>query len=179
MIIKEIVNKLRGEPQIGKLVKDGLVVGKGFKYGRYCFFDPSHCFLISIGNEVTFSTRVHILAHDASTKRHLGYARIGQVFIADHVFVGANVTILPGVTIGENAIIGAGAVVSRNVEPNSVYAGVPAKKICSIEDYLYRTKQIDKELWFGEEYTVSGGISEERKDIMRKKLSGGKIGLVR
>ena len=97
MNIKEyIIVKLRGEPDIKKLKEMGLQIGKDFQYGRYCFFDPSHCFLISIGDDVTFSTRVHLLAHDASTKKILGYAKIGRVDIGNHVFIGANSTILPG-----------------------------------------------------------------------------------
>ncbi len=51
------------------------------------------------------------------------------VKIGNKVWVGANVTILPGVNIGDGSIIAAGAVVSRNVEPNTVVCGVPAKLI--------------------------------------------------
>ena len=174
-----ILERLRGEPNLKKLKKMGLKIGSHFQYGRYCFFDPAHCFLISIGNDVTFSTRVHILAHDASTKKHLNYVKIGQVIIEDHVFIGANSTILPGVTIGENSIIGAGSVVSKNVEKNSVYAGVPAKKICSVEDYLKKVNLIDRNLWFEEDYTIKGGITKEKKESMKKMLEGGKIGLVK
>lgn len=171
--IKKLLSRLRGEPQLDKLKADGLEIGEGFFHGNYCFFDPAHCFLISIGNDVTFSTRVHLLTHDASTKKHLGYVKIGRVIIKDHVFGGANTTVLPGVTIGENAIIGAGSVVSKDVEPNSVYAGVPAKRICSLEEYLEKQKSIDESLWFGEEFTMCGGITKEMKEQMKEKLVGG------
>lgn len=156
MNIKEyIIVKLRGEPDIKKLKEMGLQIGKDFQYGRYCFFDPSHCFLISIGDDVTFSTRVHLLAHDASTKKILGYAKIGRVDIGNHVFIGANSTILPGVKIGNNSIIGAGSVVAKDVEDDSVYAGVPARRICSVEEYCNKFKSIDKSLYFDENWTVS------------------------
>lgn len=49
--------------------------------------------------------------------------------IKDGCWVGANVTIIPGVTIGEGCIIAAGAVVTKNCEPDGLYAGVPAKRI--------------------------------------------------
>lgn len=52
-----------------------------------------------------------------------------SIVVEDEVWIGTNVTILPGVTIGKNSIIGAGALVLKDVEPNSIYAGVPAKKI--------------------------------------------------
>ena len=44
-------------------------------------------------------------------------------------WIGAGATILPGVTVGENAIVGAGAVVTKDVEPNTVVGGIPAKLI--------------------------------------------------
>lgn len=51
---------------------------------------------------------MQILAHDASTKRYLGYTKIGRVLIGNNVFVGAGTIILPSVAIGNNVIIGAG-----------------------------------------------------------------------
>lgn len=55
------------------------------------------------------------------------------IHIEDEAWIGANVTILPGVTIGRCSVIGAGSVVSKTVEPYSIYAGVPAKKIRDIK----------------------------------------------
>lgn len=178
-IIKNILERLRGEPQLEKLKRDGLTIGEHFQYGKYCFFDPSHCFLISIGDDVTFSTRVRLLAHDASTKKLFGYTKIGRVIIGNHVFIGAEVIVLPGVIIGDNSIVGAGSVVSKNVEPNSVYAGVPAKRICSVGEYIEKMKRINKDLWFGEDFTMRGGITNEKKKIMQEKLDGGVIGFVK
>ncbi len=58
----------------------------------------------------------------------------GNIYIEDEVWIGANVTILPGITIGKCAVIGAGSVVTKNVEPYGVYAGVPARKIRDIRE---------------------------------------------
>lgn len=55
--------------------------------------------------------------------------KVDEIHIEDEVWIGANVTILPGVTIGKNSVIGAGSVVTKSVEPYSIYAGVPARKI--------------------------------------------------
>ena len=51
------------------------------------------------------------------------------------MFIGMRSIILQGTNIGDNVIIGAGSVVSGKVESNSVYAGNPAKKICSLEEH--------------------------------------------
>lgn len=58
-----------------------------------------------------------------------GEGRTARVVIGRGVWVGANVTVLPGVRIGDGCIIGAGSVVSRDCEPNTVYAGVPARPV--------------------------------------------------
>lgn len=58
----------------------------------------------------------------------------GNIIIEDDVWIGANVTILPGIVIGKCSIIGAGSVVTKNVDPYGVYAGVPAKKVKDIRD---------------------------------------------
>lgn len=49
---------------------------------------------------------------------------------------------MPNVKIGENVIVGAGALVSKDLEANGVYVGIPAKKICSFDDYVNRHREI-------------------------------------
>lgn len=61
--------------------------------------------------------------------RSLQCVKFAPVIIEDYAFIGANSIILPGVTIGKGAIIGAGSVVNKNIPPNSVAVGVPAKVI--------------------------------------------------
>ena len=121
-------------------ISNGLQIGENYNIQSGCIIDPSHCFLITIGNNVTLAPRVHILAHDASTKLHLGYTVIGKVNIGDNVFIGANSIILPNVNIGDNVIIGAGSVVSRSIPSNTVAVGNPAKVISSIDDYISKRK---------------------------------------
>ena len=52
------------------------------------------------------------------------------------MYLGANATILPGVKIGDGAIIGAGSVVTKDVKPYTVVAGVPATFISNVDDYI-------------------------------------------
>lgn len=60
--------------------------------------------------------------------------RKGDIIIEDDVWIGANVTILPGITIGKCAVVGAGSVVTKDLEPYGVYAGVPARKMRDVRD---------------------------------------------
>jgi len=121
-------------------IKRGLIVGKNFRMQNEVIIDPTCTWLIEIGDNVTLAPRVHILAHDASMKKHLNYARIGKVKIGDRVFIGAGTIILPGVTIGNNVVVGAGSVISRDILDGQVVAGNPAKVICTIDTFLEKKK---------------------------------------
>ena len=92
--------------EVTKFRRMGVKIGDGTKIQGDVIIDYSHYWLIEIGKNVTLAPRVHILAHDASTKRELGYAKLGVTTIGDDVFVGANSIILPGVTIGAGSILG-------------------------------------------------------------------------
>jgi len=156
----------------------GLKVGNNFKRSNGVIIDPSHCWLISIGKNVTLAPRVHILAHDASTKFILNYTKIGHVVIGDNVFIGAESIVLPNITIGNNVILGAGSVVTKDIPSNGVYAGNPAKLICAISEYIEKNKGLMKNRpVYGEEYTLRRNITEEKKNIMITDLTDG-IGYV-
>ena len=60
---------------------------------------------------------------------------IKPIKIGDNVYIGTGCIILPGVTIGDNVIIGAGSIVTKDCKSNSVYAGIPARYIKSLEEY--------------------------------------------
>ncbi|WP_079933322.1 hypothetical protein [Carboxydocella sp. ULO1] len=93
-LLRKVRNRLIGEISTEQLIKLGLQVGENFKREREVVIDYSHCWLIKIGNNVTLARRVHILAHDASTKSFLGYTKIGNVIIGDNVFIGAGSIVL-------------------------------------------------------------------------------------
>ena len=67
-ILREFVYRLRGEFTTERLVSMGMKVGSNFKRLNGVILDPSHCWLIEIGDNVTMAPRVHVLCHDASTK---------------------------------------------------------------------------------------------------------------
>ena len=126
--------------QLDIAISNGLKMGKDCHVMGECIIDPGHCWLIEIGDRVTLAPRVHILAHDASTKRPLGYTLIGKVTIGNDVFIGAGTIVLPNTHIGNNVIIGAGAIVTKDIPDNSVAVGVPAKVIKTTGEYLEKIK---------------------------------------
>ena len=79
----------------------------------------------TIAHRATILSTYHQIDVPMYTQRQVG----ARTIIHDDVLVGANSTILMGVTIEQGAIIGAGAVVTKDVAPYSVVAGVPARKI--------------------------------------------------
>ncbi|MEG1591926.1 acyltransferase [Chryseobacterium sp.] len=171
--------RLRSNYTTEHLQERGLCIGTGFLRMHDVIIDPSHCWLIEIANNVTLAPRVHILAHDASTKFFLNYTKIGNVKIGDNVFIGADSVILPNVTIGDNVVVGANSTVSKNLKSGGVYAGSPANFICSINEYLDKNqKQMSISPKFEDEYTISAGISLEKKQRMKKVLSD-KIGYIK
>lgn len=106
-------------------------------------------FLIKIGNHCTIAPNVLFLTHDGGiwvfTEEIPSLQKFGPIVIHDNCFIGIGSIIMPNVTIGPNSIVGAGAVVTKNVPPNVVVAGNPAKTICSVEEYKEKTLRIWKE----------------------------------
>lgn len=178
--LKSKIMRLRSEISTDDLVSLGLTVGKNFSRQEKTLIDQSHCWLITIGDDVTLAPRVHILAHDASTKSSLGYTRIGLVNIGNNVFVGSSSTVLPGVSIGNNVVIGANSVVSKDIPDNSVAIGNPAKVICTYDEFVSRKKrEFENSPCFDESYTLRNpDFSDDMKKEMREKLEKSKIGYV-
>ncbi len=81
-----------------------------------------------IGHNVVFATLNHGFSPE---DRKTTYP--APIVLGKNVWVGSNATLLPGVTIGDNAIVAAGAVVTKDVEPNTVVGGVPARLIKTID----------------------------------------------
>lgn len=177
-IIKEFIYRLRGEYTTEKLISMGMKVGKNFGRLNDVILDPSHCWLIEIGDNVTLAPRVHILCHDASTKTFLNYTKIGRVTIGNKVFIGAGSVILPGVTIGNNVIIGANTTVTHDVPDGVVVAGSPARIIYTLEEYLEKEKSRMKVApCYGEDYTLRKNVPMEMRMQQKQDLEG-KIGYI-
>lgn len=176
--IKELLYRLRGEYTTEKLISMGMQVGKNFGRLHGVILDPSHCWLITIGDNVTLAPRVHILCHDASTKGFLGYTKIGQVTIGNDVFIGAESVVMPGVTIGNRVIVGANSTVTHDVPDNSVVVGSPARILCTVDEYLDKERRrMENAPVYGEEYTLRQNVSMEKR-MEQKATLDGKMGYI-
>jgi maltose O-acetyltransferase len=104
------------------LAKEGIsaIIGKNVSIGPNVTFVVSSC--ANNGQEI--NTIPYIRDH---------LTKESQIIVEDEAWIGAGVVVLPGITIGRCSVVGAGSVVIRNVEPFSIYAGVPAKKIRTLE----------------------------------------------
>lgn len=87
---------------------------------------------VHIGSDCLIGPNVQLLAvsHDMKASARLEKANYADdIIIGNNVWLGGGAIIQAGVTIGENSIVGAGSVVTKNIEANSFYAGVPATKV--------------------------------------------------
>lgn len=99
---------------------------------------------VLVGPKVSFYTAMHPI--DAKQREQwLVYAK--PITVEDNVWIGGSATILGGVTIGKNAIVGAGAVVTKDVEPNTIVVGNPARVLRKItaEDSKKYQEELEKQ----------------------------------
>lgn len=125
---------------------------------------PLYPKLISFGNNVWIASNVLFVTHDVIHRmlnNKLGCAdfkeNVGCINIKDNVFIGSNSTILPNVTIGSDTIVAAGTLVNKSLRGEGVYAGVPARYICSLDEFIEKRKQLPQM----ELPRYKGGLSEE------------------
>ena len=118
-------------------IQKGSSIGKNCKISSHTFICEGvhiedNCF---IGHGVMFTNDLFPKATklDGTPQTEEDWTLV-ETFIKKGASIGSNVTIICGVTIGENALIGAGAVVTKNVPPNAVFVGNPAKIIKYINE---------------------------------------------
>jgi maltose O-acetyltransferase len=170
-----LLAKIRGQADLDELMARGLKLGSNVWMGDGVYLDPAFCWLIEVGDDVVIARDVVILGHDAAPRVELGYTRIGRVRIERGARIGHRALIMPGVTIGESAIVRAFSVVTRDVPPETIVAGNPAKQLASVPDYVAgeRETMADRPVWPREGWTIPGNISAENKLIQWEALADG------
>ena len=118
--------------------------------GKNCFIN-AHVFLdaggmirmgdnVGIGHHTLIITSNHAIGN---AMRRTGILEVLPVSVESGAWIAAGVTLLPGVTIGAGAVVAAGAVVTKNIPPNVLAGGVPAKVLRSLDDtVILETKNI-------------------------------------
>ena len=138
--IREIMEHLTGrsiDPSFGLFPPFYTDCGKNIKLGKHvfinsgCKFQDQGGIKIDDGALIGHNAVLATLNHNPEPEKRDNLLP-APIHIGKRVWLGANVTILPGVTIGDNAIVAAGAVVAKDVQPNTVVGGVPAKFIKQI-----------------------------------------------
>lgn len=111
-------------------LQDRLSVGRGCYFNVGCVLELGAEIAIgdrvAVGQDVMLLTTTHQFG---DSERRAGSVVSRAVRIGDAVWLGARAIVLPGVRVGEGAIVGAGAVVNRDVAPNTLVGGVPARLI--------------------------------------------------
>jgi maltose O-acetyltransferase len=110
-----------------------IIVGDDSYIGEYSTIQAIAEYKVIIGNKCQISHNVRIYTGTDQADQDFSLsdriAKNGNVIIEDYVWIGANVFINPGIIIGKNSIVGANSVVTKNVMPNTIVGGVPAKLI--------------------------------------------------
>lgn len=109
----------------------GLHVSQGVILNYECFIDATGDVFLGKNVAIGPGSKLLTVTHDIGPReKRRGLEQIVKtVSVGDGCWLGANVTVLPGVRIGAGAVIAAGSVVVSDCEPDSVYAGVPAKLV--------------------------------------------------
>lgn len=103
------------------LSPEGLKLGANTDIGAYTLLVAKHGILIE--DEVQIGSHCSLYSYSTIDDR------AGKIVLKKNCRIGTHSTIMPGVTVGENAIVGAHSFVNKNVPPNTVVAGVPAKPL--------------------------------------------------
>jgi len=148
----EFIKKFFREFYRRKMTPNAYAKYIGVNFGKNCNFRTkkfgSEPYLIYMGDNVRTSGNVSFITHAGGLSvirclypEHKDIDLFEPINIGNNVFLGYGVTVLPGANIKDNVIVGANSVVTRGeLKSNSIYAGVPAKYICSLDEFLDKNK---------------------------------------
>lgn len=139
---------------------------------------PLYAKLISLGNNVHLASGVHFITHDVThnmlnnvnkfllKRGGIKYSeKVGCIEIGDNVFIGSGTYIMYNVKIGSNVIIGAGSLINKDIPDNCVVAGIPARVIRTLNEYLAKRDMDEPLMGIGGEV-----VSPEAEERLWKKF---------
>jgi len=152
---------------------------RGVRFGNGCKVVASlntsfgtEPYLISIGDHVEIAADVTFVTHDGGVwvlrETNPDIDVFGRIDVGNNVFIGRGAMLLPGVSLGNNTVVGARSLLKGNYSGNSVYAGVPARRICSFE--AYRDKSVSAGL------PTKGLNAAEKRDFLINRLKSDNTG---
>ena len=138
-IIKKLLAEIRKRRSMVEYCRSiGVRVGNGCVIKRDVYFGTEP-YLIHLGNRVHLTGNVRFITHDGGVwvfrEEHPDWDIVAPITVEDNVYIGVRAIVMPGVTIGRNSVIGAGSIVTRDIPPNSVAVGIPARVIKGTDEY--------------------------------------------
>ncbi|MBO4897232.1 MAG: acyltransferase [Clostridia bacterium] len=167
----EAIKPKKYAKQIGVNIADSVRITGHIKWG-------SEPWLVSVGENTTLADGVTFTTHDGAVnvvnkeEKYKDIIKFGRIDIGKNCFVGAGARFMPDVIVGDNSIIGAASLVTKDVPAGQVWAGVPARFICTTEEYaektlaetpLYDTENLKRNM---REESIK--IANMRRDMRRK-----------
>jgi acetyltransferase-like isoleucine patch superfamily enzyme len=109
-----------------------ITVGRAVFIGHDCAF-TGHA-AITIGDEAMIAHKVNLVTagHPVAPGIRRRYVTAAPITVEANVWIGAAATVMPGVTVGADSVVAAGAVVTRDVPPATLVAGVPARVVRAV-----------------------------------------------
>lgn len=116
-----------------------ITIGAGSRVGLYAVFNGGASISIGLGTLISgfvyLQTSMHRFKDRSAMVKDQGYDH-ADVAIGNNAWLAAHAVILPGCRVGDNAIVGSNAVVTRDVEPGHIVAGVPARSIRDLNELV-------------------------------------------
>lgn len=175
-IINLLIQKIRvyrinrnSESKCEYLRSLGCKVGRGTRFtGKLSI--GSEPYLIEIGENCLLSGTIHFHTHDGAVKvlNSVGFFngeamdKVARIKIGNNCFIGNDARIMGGVKIGNNCVVGAGSIVTKSIPDGTVVAGVPAKIICTIQEFY--EKNISRGVFFP---TASMSATEKKEFLIK------------
>lgn len=134
------IGHLRFNGYFIRIAGDGYITAGANSYISYfSYVNVSEGYYLHIGNNVSIGHNVKIYTSSIDTKalivEKVHKNVYGNIIIGDNVLIGSNVFICPNVNIGDNVVVGANSVITKDVPPNSVVCGSPAKIVRQYNEY--------------------------------------------